>query len=75
MKRTLIALLAFSVCALACARVEIPTPESKKAAAAWEQKLRRDFDFARLHDFLLRTIADQKRFEEVDLESSAVGDK
>jgi hypothetical protein len=75
MKRTLIALVALSLCAMAHARFEIPTPESKKAAAAWERKLRRDFDFARLHDFLLRMIAEQKRFEGVDLESSAVGDK
>lgn len=52
---------------------EFVTPEMKKADAAWEQTIRRQFDFERLHEFLLRTLAGQKRFEEIDLASSHPG--
>ncbi len=75
MKRVLVILFALSFCLLASARFELLTPEQKKAHAAWARKISRDFDLTSLREFLRHTIAERKRFEDVDLESSAIDDK
>lgn len=73
--RVVLAFVTLALGALATARFEIPTPEAKKAAAAWERELKRDFDLRELHRFLRRTIAEQRNFEGVDLAGSAVDRK
>jgi len=75
MKHVLLILFALSFCLPASARFEISTPEQKKADAAWARKISRDFDLTSLREFLSHTIAEQKRFEGVDLKSPAVDDR
>lgn len=53
---------------------EIITPEVAKADNAWEETIRSEFDFNALHKFLIVTIAEQKRKDDVDLTASRVDD-
>jgi hypothetical protein len=64
-------MLGFSFTATA---FEVITPEVEKADKAWEKTIRREFDFGALHKFLVATIADQKRKDDVDLTASRIDD-
>lgn len=63
-------ILLIFVAALSCGFV-IETPESRREAAQAEKRWQKDveakFDFSALRDFLLKTVAENKGFEDVDL--------
>ncbi|MFT3781530.1 MAG: hypothetical protein QM790_05885 [Nibricoccus sp.] len=54
---------------------EVITPEAEKAGKAWEKTIRGAFDFDALRKFLVATIAEQKRKDDVDLTVSRVDDR
>jgi len=55
------------------------TPEQlkadRKADAAWEKSLYRKYDLAAVRAFLVATIANQKKKDDVDLTVSRIGDQ
>ena len=74
MKRTLFVLFVLTLSVSAGPAFSLKTPEEKRADGKWEKQLRREIDLEALHAFLVRTLAEHPRFEDVDLASAEVGD-
>ena len=72
-------LLILGLSLIAHGRFEVRTPEQAraedKAAKKWETSIRREYDLTALHKFLVATITDQKRKDDVDLTVSRVDEK
>ena len=79
MKNAVRILLIAAVALFTCGSVVFLTPEQQekvdREAREWVQTVQSRYDFAAMSSFLKKTVAEKKRWQEVDLAKPAIGDK